>query len=119
MPLECPANYFGKGKDYILQPDFAEEFDRRWKIWEKENPEDPTGEKALAFYESSQSTERKEETANQGQTEKQALEDTKKFRLELDAQDIERLKAYAKYKRKRPRDIITLWIRTYTPEVYG
>lgn len=51
--IEVPANYFGKGENYIL-PDEGEEqadFARRFDEYVVAHPEDPAGEQALRLYE--------------------------------------------------------------------
>lgn len=56
VPPKTPANYFGKGADYVL-PDNLEiihQFERDFDAWVRENSDDPTGEKALALWEQSQ-----------------------------------------------------------------
>jgi hypothetical protein len=123
LDLECPANYFGKGKNYTL-PDDAEvvrEFERRFQEWEREHPEDPTGDLALAKWEAEHSEEtpraRVPAALREPTGEKEPVvsddEDWKELEMILPVRHIEKLKKYASYKRRRPRDIVMLWIETY------
>jgi hypothetical protein len=123
LTLECPANYFGKGENYIL-PDDAEtvrEFERRFQEWERQHPEDPTGELALAKWKEDHfeapapsrapSTPRK--TTEEKESSDSGDEEWKELELVLPVAHIEKLKNYAKLQRRRPRDIIMLWIERF------
>lgn len=129
MPLLAPLvpiNYFGKGKDYSLSDDQAEiqEFERQWREWEAEHPDDPTGEIALREFEAihgevktntNGSVSRKavrvlqpvissvEPIARDGEV----MEDMASLELEMPKSAILALKRYASFKRVRPRDVVT------------
>lgn len=115
--LECPANYFGKGEDYVL-PENADElrtFEHRFAQWEREHPEDPDGSIALAHAKlNAQPTEEKNVSPSVGPSEvfipRAVMDESQKLKLELPLAYIEKLKKYASFKRRRPRDIIMAWI---------
>ena len=119
LDLECPANYFGKGKNYLL-PDDAEtirEFERRFQEWEQAHPEDPTGELALAKWESEVGPINKSKPQSQlrGTTEEKTPEVSdeeiwKELELVMPERHIEKFKNYCRLQRRRPRDIMMLWI---------
>lgn len=142
MQPKCPATYFGKGADYVL-PDNLEiihQFERDFDTWVRENPDDPTGEKALALWEQSQLQpptppllqKKKElplfevwpvklETEVSGFEDKIPLPtplnlpdedglETVQLTLELPEQYVDRFKRFCKAKRKRPRDVLLFWI---------
>lgn len=115
----CPINYFGKGENYAL-PDNKEacaEYERQWKEWEAEHPEDPTGEATLQAW--------KDQTGKESQPLRKVKSMSMEFdgpfsseeicnvRLQLPEQEAKMLKKYASFKRKRPRDIIVALIQTY------
>lgn len=118
--LECPANYFGKGKDYILpdDPDTVAEFERRWREWEAEHPSDPTGDTALAQWEAehggtkSRSARVPAEIAG-GDVEPGDSDDMATLKLELPTGHIDKLKRYARFLRRRPRDVLMIWIERH------
>lgn len=49
MP-KCPANYFGKGENYVLNHDETAWFMKEVDKWNQEYPNDPDGTKTLAAY---------------------------------------------------------------------
>lgn len=120
MPLECPANYFGKGEDYLLPDDPAtlQEFERKFQEWEKSHPEDPTGEIALAHDKiaSSSSVEVRRNGAISTEEKKSPHEllpddsPLKEIELVMPESYIIRFKEYCKEKRRRPRDMLMVWI---------
>ncbi len=130
MPIACPANYFGKGANYIL-PDNEEEvraFEQLFDKWVTDHPDDPTGELALA-------TEKKNNKSDYGWNPGYALEigskgianpvdprdlppdkieingETTQLTLELPKEFIKKLKRIAIHKKRRPRDIIMSYIK--------
>lgn len=134
--LKCPANYFGKGENYILpdNPEEIRDFERQFKDWEAKHPDDPTGEMALKNHKEVVRTTPKalpaqpvviisERDANKVifpsvAAKKGVIEDDPEFQnaeleLELPKYLIAQLKAFAKYKSRRPRDIVASWIRLY------
>lgn len=136
--LSCPCTYFGKGSNYILpdDPETIREFEAKWKEWETEHPDDPTGEKALAEYLAAnphtnldaktghvppprQATQKAATPASFQKKEEleptnfEIENETRKLRLELPDEVIEKLKRYARYCRRRPRDIIIGWVEKY------
>jgi hypothetical protein len=120
--LEVPANYFGKGRDYNLSDDPKElqEFERKFKEWEAAHPDDPVGEKALSEYESTRGTSKVKIQSRPSVSFTDDDEDdddnddsSNKIRLELPSVLIMQLKRYARFHRKRPRDIVMMWIIKY------
>lgn len=123
--LKCPANYFGKGEDYILPEDrdVIREYERQFQEWESTHPDDPTGEIALAHAKSLGSPT--VEKAIPQQQRVRVSEDSEPVQIEEDSQDmaeleltlppneIRLLKNYARFKRKRPRDIVMAWIQQF------
>ncbi len=152
-----PANYFGKGENYVLPEsmDAVREFEQQFDAWVTANPNDPTGEKAIESYKAhlaatkkvgippvfpeiqermSQAdfeehqkaghtlyekkieklVEAKVESAMQAQTPASpTLElsgNTDQLKLQLPVELIDKLKDFAKAKRRRPRDIVITWI---------
>jgi hypothetical protein len=123
LDLECPANYFGKGKDYCLPDDAAavHEFERRFAEWESAHPDDPTGELALAKWEQDHANSlaskplqrtRVETTGEKSSTVMESS-DLKELELVLPAGHIAKFKNYCRLQRRRPRDIMMLWIEAY------
>lgn len=126
--LSCPANYFGRGEDFLL-PDDAEfllEFNRQYEEWEREHPDDPTGEHALAKWKAEgkdltpkplrpQPTKTHAPTPPPPEESNDLAEDGDWDRLKLSLPDdyIQKLKDYARFKRVRPRDIVMGWIRQH------
>lgn len=140
--VECPANYFGKGENYVL-PDNADairEFERRFQEWEVEHPEDPTGDLALAKWKAENTGKPPAVSAPSKPkgavnlphitTEKETHlapmptipvmpvipDDAEWVELELTLPKVyvDQLKRYAAFMRRRPRDIIILWINKHT-----
>ncbi len=132
MPLECPANYFGKGEDYLLpdDPKVLGEFERKFKEWEDSHPEDPTGDIALAHDKiaSSSSVENRSNGAISTEEKKNPLPLTitepspelesdgllKEIELVMPENYIKLFKEYCKEKRRRPRDMMMTWIKEKT-----
>lgn len=113
IPL-VPCNYFGKGENYNLQednPTQVAEFERLWKEWEEAHPEDPTGEIALEDYKKRNRLV-PEEIITKKSIE-QDLEESSKIHLELPERLILKLKNYARFRRRRPRDIVASWIEQF------
>lgn len=126
-----PINYFGKGRDHIISADSSEvaQFEKDWREWEAKNPNDPTGEIALEKWEKEQRQieidEESPDNFQQPRTQQKSERSTKPFkplpedwttnkmRLELDQHSIDKLKKYASFKRRRPRDIIAHLIEQY------
>ncbi len=128
--LECPANYFGKGEEYTLpeDPDVIREFERRFQEWELAHPDDPLGELALArakqHHEPTKKTTPPPVNQPHQQINPQPLpqsslpltdvgDDMIELELTLPADYVKLLKNYAKFKRRRPRDIIMSWIQQF------
>lgn len=122
-PPKCPINYFGKGRDHIISADSSEvaQFEKDWREWEAKNPNDPTGEIALEKWEKEQTQLEPTSPSATSTASKKAKpfkplpEDwtTNKMRLELDQHSIDKLKKYASFKRRRPRDIVAHLIEQY------
>jgi len=125
--IEVPANYFGKGENYNL-PDDAEtirEFERRFTEWEKAHPDDPTGDIALAAYKKPLptalvTTKSTSDSAPTPVSDDVEEEDGEEFefndssvRLRIPSPILLKFKKYARYKRKRPRDILIFWITRF------
>lgn len=113
---KCPANYFGKGVNYVLPDDreAVQEYERLWQEWEAAHPNDPTGE--IALKEWSHTTGKKVVFSDGPQPIIQPNDvsaETSKLKLELADSDIRLLKNFASFKRRRPRDVIAELIRTY------
>lgn len=120
LELKCPANYFGKGENYLL-PDDAEtvrEFERQFQEWEQAHPEDPTGELALAKWKSEhgEDTPRpripaalREPTGEKIPTVDEE-EEWKEIEMVIPVRYIEKFKNYCRLQRRRPRDVFMLWI---------
>lgn len=119
--LEVPANYFGKGENYNLpdDPEIIREFERRFQEWEAAHPEDPSGELALALAKKHNEPAKKinppTSTGNRPAKEESAEEgiDWAELELTLPPDHITLLKNYAKFKRRRPRDIVMGWISQF------
>lgn len=139
--VECPANYFGKGENYMLpdNPEVIREFERRFQIWEREHPDDPTGDLALAKWKQDNSGKSpvsqpikpkgavnlphittEEENPITAMPEVPVMpvisDDAVWVELELTIprEYVDQLKRYAAFMRRRPRDIIMLWITKHT-----
>lgn len=138
---EVPANYFGKGDDYIL-PDtisVVQEFERRWKEYEVEHPDDPTGELALAKFRAQPKVDRVETIVVHIPPPEPIIEPVevtplpeeppidkivlpknfqwKEIELVMPEQYVERFKSFAAAKRRRPRDILMSFIDKYCPKL--
>jgi hypothetical protein len=115
QPLEVPANYFGRGENYILKDDPEELrwFEERFKEWESAHPEDPTGEIALQEEKRKPSYQPNPTKTTITRHDDDDFLDSTKLRLELPTTHIEKLKNFAKFKRRRPRDIVMAWIDQY------
>lgn len=111
--IKCPATYFGKGENYNLQdatPDELQKFNEDFEKWERENPDDPTGEIALEAYKRNggKASSSVEETPV---ASLQIMMDTPAdLRISLPFYAIEKLKNHARLRKRRPRDIIQEWI---------
>lgn len=119
--IECPANYFGRGEDYILpdDPDVVREFERKFEEWVNTHPDDPTGEQTLKAH-GPQRTHRSilnrspkgifinsnSETPAPPTKEKEPYVLMGEIKLRLPIKELETLKNFAIFKRRRPRDII-------------
>lgn len=123
MPLECPANYFGKGEDYLLSDDPKElaEFNRRFEEWERAHPEDPSGDIALAHDKiaSSSSVEHRHDGTIATEEKKTPAvkktdETLKELEMVMPESYIKRFKELCQEKRKRPRDMMMIWIDKYS-----
>jgi len=118
---KCPANYFGLGADYVLPEDIeiVREFELKFSDWVTKNPDDPTGELAIAAYQKylAQNPKAKAELAKPKYDaiviNPNDYDDAKQLRLQLPADLLEVLKKFAKAKKRRPRDIIIHWIKTH------
>lgn len=110
--IQVPINYFGKGEDYSLpdDPNIIREFEAKWKEWDSLHPDDPMGEKALAEYKAKNKNTPEAYRGKEATIQEDASDESNRLKLELPVIVIQRLKDYAKYKRKRPRDIIMMWI---------
>lgn len=110
----CPANYFGKGADYVL-PDSREEiqdYEEKWRKWMEDHPNDPTGELAIKEWEAT--TGRKAKLATEPKPVGEDLdEEFATLKLELNPNVIKQLKTYASFCRKRPRDIVARLIKAH------
>lgn len=115
--IECPANYFGKGEDYNLPDDVnvIAEYERKWKEWEAAHPEDPTGEIALADAKKKGNLSTPTITSPNEEVKVKTEDDIDCAELQLlmPVRHIQLLKNYAKFRRRRPRDIIMGWIDMY------
>lgn len=114
-PGGYPANYFGKGEEFILPDDpvILKEFDARFNEYEIAHPEDPTGDKALEHAKSQPPIKSKLDKGVSTTEEKSPVsEDDKWVELEMfmPARHIELFKKYCSLQRRRPRDIMMLWI---------
>lgn len=117
MPIPLvPANYFGKGEDFILsddKPNEIKEFDDKYKEWAEAHPEDPTGEIALAEFRKRNRITPEEEITSSSSSVEPEFQGSAKIHLELPETSIEKLKNYARFRRRRPRDIINGWIEQF------
>lgn len=127
--LSCPANYFGRGEDFDLPDDaeFLMVFNKQYEEWEREHPDDPTGEEALKKWKLERKsmapspslrvppTKRTEPAPPPDEESTDLDEDSDGDRLRLSLPDdyIKRLKDYARFKRVRPRDVVMGWIRQH------
>lgn len=116
--IECPANFFGRGKDFDLAEDPAaiQEIEKKWQAWEIAHPDDPTGELALEI-EEKRITPVLVPTPAAPTQEKKIIEELVNLRLQIPSRIDNKLKAIAKAKRKRPRDIVVELIEKYTLEL--
>lgn len=115
MIPKVPCNYFGRGEDFILsddKPDEIAEIDKLWKEWADAHPEDPLGEIALAEYKKRNRKTPEESTSPSVEPEAE-FQGSAKIHLELPETSIEKLKNYARFRRRRPRDIINGWIQQF------
>ena len=134
---KCPANYFGKGEDYILtdNADEIKEFEENWKEWEVNNPNDPTGEIALQIWKDSKKKTRAFVTAPPPIATKeekeilqkpiivhtrkplptQVIEEFKNVDLQLKLPNylVEQFKTFCRDQKRRPRDIMIYWIKLH------
>lgn len=127
---EVPVNYFGKGVDYQLPDDVeaVEEFNRKYAEYERDNPDDPTGALLLEKYNVHLKVQKSIAHAPSMETKLPGLpiqfgdeilktEVTARgetfIRLSLPVNAIENLKKFARYQRKRPRDVVLAWIELY------
>lgn len=128
MIPKVPLNYFGRGTDFQIPDDstVVSQIMKEIEEWETLHPDDPNGEQALADYAKSSALQKREEELEDPKKEDKVYEPTsnnvskklpgsiKEIRLQISEELLTRLKAHAKYKRKRPRDIIERWIENYT-----
>ncbi len=123
---KCPANYFGKGVNYQLTDDVDEvtEFERLWREWEAANPNDPTGDIALKTWQDygvAETTPTVAHVTTESMARgsgiltggKEFEEDQITLKLSLAVSEVDMLKRYSSFKRRRPRDIIATLIRQH------
>lgn len=126
---KCPINYFGKGREHHISEDDIEEvraYEKAWRDWEKQHPNDPLGEQALADYDAWRKDnvqlphvaktidERREADHLPPSTKERSIEmwsDTAKMKLELPVSVIAMLRKYSAMHRMRPRDVVTALIQ--------
>lgn len=118
---EVPSNYFGKGDNYILPDDVDEvrKFEDRWKKYEAENPDDPTGELALAKFRNAHPPTNQPKPPD-NPPDRIVLPENfewKEIELILPVPYVERFKNFAAAKRRRPRDILMSFIDKYCPNI--
>lgn len=132
---KVPINYFGRGENYALPDNFAviKDFEEKFREWEREHPDDPTGEITLQAWRDSHAKpailevpkiiplpEKQESIATilpPVVTETPVIEneipdelDYDTLKLTLPIPLLDKLKKYSKLKKKRPRDIVSFWI---------
>lgn len=120
QPPEVPANYFGRGRDFILPDDttVVAEITEKWTKYEQDHPDDPMGENILKKWEEDANRLCTVEATKNLQQARTIVSDyeflgvTTQLRLELPKDLINHLKGYARYTRKRPRTIIEDLIKT-------
>lgn len=117
--IKCPANYFGRGENYNLpdDPEIIKELNAQWEQWEREHPDDPTGEKALAadielFGKPSLTPKAVNFKRLVEPDEEEIVDDTENvnLRLQIPKETCRIFKNYAKLKRMRPRELLILWV---------
>lgn len=118
--LSCPANYFGRGENFVLPDDaaFIKEFEDQWATWEREHPDDPTGELALEAAKKNHiqiaPSPPRPAPVVIGIAEKnlEYVENDRRIflKLTLPHAHMQKLKNFARLQRRRPRDIIIAWI---------
>ena len=116
---ECPANYFGKGENYVLPEDIevVREFEQRFSEWVTAHPNDPTGEITLAAWKKADKTPianipRVHHQPTTKEIYKIDSEGNSQLRVQIPQEFIAMLKSYAHARKRRPRDIIIHWIQT-------
>lgn len=119
--IQCPANYFGEGEDYSLpdDPSILQEFSKKFEEWERNHPDDPTGEKALASYKAKHGEieyTKKEKTPRVLEDDEELVKDNSEcvnLRLQVPMETCRLFKNYAKFRRMRPRELLILWVTKY------
>ena len=110
----CPADYFGKGPEFLLpdDPQVLREFEMRFQEYELAHPNDPTGEIALAKNTVTRPTKplaipTEERDAFDLISENDTLSE---IEMVLPIRHIQLFKRYCRFQRRRPRDVFMVWI---------